>query len=289
MKMNKSLVTLALITTMSASFTTHAITPQTIKTKDFYINRIATNSKDVINLERIMATGLGLKALFLAGPLGIVSATLGDIIITLSLLAYGPQLLATFIAVDRLEKTIKKEPELLNTMSTYDKKIFATGKATLKGALLNYIHKQTTIDAEIKKTAESFVTAHPELTTIITQKNLKKAVINYLTWSTDIKTYEETRQKEADIRKNLKAGLFTPIIKTALSFVDKFIAGPAVTTNINTRKKNMDTLLHKKYPDLGKLVASLQTTADQLFEQLKNIKSEHERTGKNLSREPKKS
>lgn len=288
MNINRSLVTLTLITALGiTTYTNTTVDPQTIKIKDFYINRIATNSKDVINLERIIVAGVTLRTVSAAttSMLTFGGVVLGDTIVALGALAYGPQLLATYIAVKRLEDIIKKQPELNTLMTKDDKKIFNAGKSVLKGAVLNYINERIALNNEIKKTAQTFITDNPELVKTIPQKKLITALVNYFTWSTAIKTYEQTQQKQAEIRANIKAGIFTPIIKTALTFVNTLISEPTLKNNIKSRKKNMSDLIHKKYPDLGKLVVDLQETADELFEKMNVIKKEHERTGKDLTKE----
>lgn len=279
----KSTLALALITTMSASLSLHAVDQQTVKTKDFYINRIATNSKDSLNLERIIAAGLTLRTLSFAGGIlttgGIV---LGDLIIALGTLAYGPEMLATYVAVEQLKKAITKEPELSNVMTKNDHKIFNAGKAVLKGPILNYISQAKTIKTEIKKTAQTFISSHPDLIKTIPQKNLEKTLSNYLTTAVSIKTYNETQQKKIEFQKNIKAGILTPVIQSALNFIDKFISEPNLKKSIDLRKKSLIDILYRQYPALGTLETSLQKTTDELFIKIKNLKKQYERNGKDL-------
>lgn len=285
MNIKKILLPLTLTCMVGVSVTTHALDQQVIKTKDFYINRIATNSKDALNLERIITAGLAINAISLAGgTITLSGMLLGNLIISLGVLAYGPEMLATYIAVNRLDQTLKKEPELASYMTKSDTKIFNAGKAVLKGVVLNYINGQVALKNKIKTTAQQFVANHPELTTKTAQKKMVSALTSYLTWATTIKFYEETRQQQADFRKNIKAGFLTPVIQKTLDVMDSIFAQPTLKAEIKTKKKNMDQLIHKTYPALSPLVTELQTTSEKLFEQLKEIKKQYERTGKDLSK-----
>jgi hypothetical protein len=276
-KFNKSILTLALITTIGAATNLQAIDQQTLKIKDFYINRIAINSADALNLERIGKAGGTLLGLSVAaGPLGAGGVILAGTILTLASLAYGPETLATFVAVKRLEEMIKKEPELLTFMSKSDRKVFDNGKAVADGRIATFINKLAAKKTAIKEAAQLFITQNPDLTTDMTEETLLKTVATYLAATTTIKTYEATRQQEAEARKNLKAGLLTPAIKAALAFVDSFIAEPLMKQKINDKKKAIANLL-KKYPEMSDVESALQKTTDELMQRFKEIKEQYAR------------
>lgn len=288
MNANRFLHAFMLSAVLSTSLTCHAtVSEKTLKTKDFYIGRINENAKDVFNLERIVTAGLALQGLILAGPLGLAASALGSAIMLLGSLAGGSQLIAVFTAVDRLEKMIKKEPDLYIAMSKDDKKTFNTGKSLVSGKLLSLIYEHNATEAALKKAAEEFVQQHPSLiTTTNTQATAVKNVGNYLNWTTDIKLYDYARAKEKEARDNIKLGILTPLINKALTFGDKLFAEPIIKAKITQKTKSLDSL-RKKQPELAALEPALQASAQSLFDQLVEIKQKYERSEKNLTPEQK--
>jgi hypothetical protein len=257
-----------------------ALDQQVVKTKDFYIGRINLNSKETLNFERIVSAGLTVNALSLAGGLITASGILvGTFMISVGLVAYGPQLLTTYVSVNRLEQLLKQYPELASFMTKNDTRSLNAGKAVLKGQIGNYIAEQVALKNTIKKTAAQFEIAHQKLLASIPQKKRSDALLSYFSWTTNIKFYEEARQQQAMLRAKAKG-----ITKTTLNVINALIMEPIVMARIALAKKNIDTLVHKKYPVLEKLIMELQAETNTLFAQLKNIKQQHERSSKNFAK-----
>lgn len=273
MKTNTIIHALIIGTALSSSLTCHAVlSEKTIKLKDLYIGRIQENASDVRNLERIYANALALKVIGIAGgPLGIAPLMLGDALMILGYFSLATQLLTTFVAVDQLDKLIKKEPELYPAMSKDEKKILNSGKAALNGNLLNLIYEKTASDKAIKKAAEEFIQQLPALNT---NKTAVKIVANYLTWLTDLKMYDYATQKEQEARNNIKLGLLTPLVQKAFELGDKLFAKPIMDAKIAQKKKNIESLF-KKQPSLSDLKTNLDIRAESLFEELKEIKEKY--------------
>lgn len=243
---------------------------QTLKIKKFYINRIAANAKNVMRAVRFIHTGLVIRSIsWLGGPYTLAGVILGDLIVGLALLIYGQKMTNTFVATKRLGEILQQHPRVTRAMSKKDWKIFNGGKSVFRGPIVNIMHKKAKINNTTKHMVTVVVQTYPELA----EKKLKQALTEYFTWTTDIKTYQEARKKRQELSKKKT----TPFIKKAVELFDKLITAPSVKKNIERRKNNIQNLLNKTYPALGKLKWFLEYMAETLFQQVKEIRGKHSR------------